>query len=316
MASADLPLAVGPPISQTLGLMLTDLTLSAPDPETLAAARQGASSALGANGLDVKAVRPLGRTALDLEIQAEPDVVIACVAPALAGTRVDYAAQRPSDRRPRLFLADMDSTIVGCECLDELADFAGVKAEVAAITDRSMRGELNFEAALRARVAMLKGLPTSALDACFNERVALNPGARVAVRTMAARGVRCVLVSGGFRPFTRRAAALAGFHADRGNEFLYDGAALAGAVVEPILGPDGKLEALLEEAKRLGASPSQAVCIGDGANDLAMIRAAGLGVSYRGKPVLAAAAAARIDHTDLTTLLYFQGVPERDFVTD
>lgn len=210
----------------------------------------------------------------------------------------------------------MDSTIIGCECLDELADFAGVKAAVSEITERAMRGELEFEGALRERVAMLAGLDLSALEACYEQRVRLNPGARTLVTTMAAQGARCLLVSGGFTYFTRRVATAAGFHEDRANRLIESAGALTGAVADPILGREAKLAALNQESDRLGLDLSASVAIGDGANDLAMIEAAGLGVAYRAKPVVAARAAARIDHADLTALLYFQGYRAEDFSAD
>jgi phosphoserine phosphatase len=210
----------------------------------------------------------------------------------------------------------MDSTIINVECLDELADFAGLKAEIAAITERAMRGELAFEGALRERVGMLKGLATQALQQAYDERVRLNPGARTLVRTMAANGARCVLVSGGFTFFTGRVAAAAGFHANRANTLIEADGRLAGLVGEPILGREAKLAALLEEAKALGLPLAGTLAVGDGANDLAMIEAAGLGVAYRAKPIVAAQADAKIDHADLTALLYFQGYRAAEFVRD
>ncbi len=177
----------------------------------------------------------------------------------------------------------MDSTIINVECLDELADFAGIKAEIAAITERAMAGELAFEPALRERVGKLKGLGLGALQRCFDERVRLNPGAETLVRTMAAHGARCVLVSGGFTFFTTRVAKLAGFHADRANVLLDDGAVLTGQVQEPILGRAAKLEALQSEAALIGVGAADALAIGDGANDLDMIKTAGLGIAYRAK---------------------------------
>ena len=201
----------------------------------------------------------------------------------------------------------MDSTIIGQECLDELADFAGLKAEVSAITERAMRGELDFAGALTQRVAMLKGLDLGALEACHTERVRLNPGARELVATMKAHGARCVLVSGGFRYFTSRVAQMAGFDADRANTLIDDGAALTGAVGLPILGREAKLTALMEETAALGDGHRRCVAMGDGANDLDMIRAAGLGVAYKAKPIVAAETRARIEHTDLRAALFFQG---------
>jgi phosphoserine phosphatase len=179
-----------------------------------------------------------------------------------------------------------------------------------------MRGELEFEGALRERVAMLKNLPLTALQEAYDARVRLNPGARTLVRTMAANGARCVLVSGGFTFFTSRVAEAAGFHANRANTLLEGAAGLTGFVGEPILGREAKLAALKEEAAALGIGLSETLAIGDGANDLAMIEAAGLGVAYRAKPIVAAQADAKVDHADLTALLYFQGYAFDEFVTD
>lgn len=236
-------------------------------------------------------------------------------AAAVAELPVDWALTPVEHRRKKLLVADMDSTIINVECLDELADFAGLKAEIAAITERAMRGELEFEPALRERVGKLKGLARDALQRTYDERVRLNPGARTLVRTMAAHGARCVLVSGGFTFFTTRVAEAAGFHASRANVLLDDGAALTGAVQEPILGRAAKLEALQEEARALGLAPGETLAIGDGANDLDMIKAAGLGLAYRAKPLVAAEADARIDHTSLETALFFQGYARGEFAT-
>jgi phosphoserine phosphatase len=227
---------------------------------------------------------------------------------------VDWARRRGGMRRKRLLISDMDSTIIGQECLDELADFAGLKAEVSAITERAMRGELNFETALSERVAMLKGLGLDALEKCYAERVRLNPGARTLVATMKAHGARCVLVSGGFRFFTSRVAAECGFDAERGNTLVDDGRELTGQVGQPILGREAKLLALNQETAAQGLAPADAVAMGDGANDLAMIKASGLGIAYRAKPIVAAEAHARIEHTDLTAALFFQGYSEGEIV--
>ncbi len=254
---------------------------------------------------------------MDLQVEAEDLIGVREMAHhLLADLPVDLCVQARSGRRKALLLADMDSTIINCECLDELADFAGRKDEVAAITERSMRGELEFEGALRERVAMLAGLPVSDLERAYSERVRLNPGARTFIRTVAASGARCLLVSGGFDFFTRRVAAAAGFHEDRANRLKVADDRLTGFVDEPILGREAKLAALTSEAARLGLDLTQTLAIGDGANDLAMIGAAGLGLAYRAKPVVAAQADARIDHGDLTTALYFQGYSEAEFVRD
>lgn len=232
-------------------------------------------------------------------------------APRLA---TDWAVTPAEGRRKRLLISDMDSTIIGQECLDELADFAGLKAEVSAITERAMRGELDFEGALTQRVAMLKGLELAALERCHAERVRLNKGARELVATMKAHGARTVLVSGGFRYFTSRVARMAGFDADRANTLLDDSSVLTGLVGQPILGREAKLAALQEEAAALHTTPDDAVALGDGANDLDMIRAAGLGIAYRAKPIVAAQTRARIDHTDLRAALLFQGYHPGDII--
>lgn len=232
----------------------------------------------------------------------------------LDGLPLDISTLPPS--RKRLMLADMDSTIIGCECLDELADFAGKKAEVSAITERAMAGELDFEGALTERVAMLAGLPISALQACYDDRVRLNTGARTFVRTMASLDAHCALVSGGFTFFTSRVAQTAGFHNNRANTLNDDGTALIGSVAHPILGKEAKLAALNEDATRLGLPLSDTLAIGDGANDLMMIEAAGLGIAYYAKPVVAARAPARIDHGTLESALFFQGIGRDAFVRD
>jgi phosphoserine phosphatase len=258
----------------------------------------------------------LGDGACDLPLLADRAEAEAVLATELDGLPVDVCVQPAAGRRKRLLVADMDSTIINVECLDELADFAGLKAEISAITERAMRGELAFEGALRERVGMLKGLATTALQQTYDERVRLNPGARTLVRTMAAHGARCVLVSGGFTFFTSRVAEAAGFHANRANTLKDDGAHLTGLVGEPILGREAKLAALTEEASSHGIPLAQTLAIGDGANDLAMIQASGLGVAYRAKPIVAAQAHAKVDHADLTAVLYFQGFRAEEFVTD
>ena len=290
------------------------VTLVAADPHDLPAALEAVEIAVAGGGTIVRACDLLGPNAADLKVEsAFPAIVREHAEAALAGRRVDVCVQPVEGRRKRLLIADMDSTIINVECLDELADFAGVKAQVAAITERAMAGELAFEGALRERVAMLKGLGVDALQRCYDDRVRLNPGAESLVRTMAAHGARCVLVSGGFTFFTGRVATAAGFHDNRANTLTEDDAVLAGLVGEPILGREAKLAALLEEVAALGGTPSEALAVGDGANDLAMIEAAGLGVAYRAKPVVAAQANARVDHADLTALLYFQGYRVEDF---
>jgi phosphoserine phosphatase len=236
-------------------------------------------------------------------------------AAAVAELPVDWALVPVQDRRKRLLVADMDSTIITVECLDELADFAGIKPEISAITERAMRGELEFEPALRERVAKLKGLAADALQRTYDERVRLSPGAATLVRTMAAHGARCVLVSGGFTFFTARVAEAAGFHAHRANTLLEENGRLTGEVAEPILGKAAKLETLRKACEQLSISAADAMAIGDGANDLDMIKAAGLGVAWRAKPIVAAEAHARIDHQSLEAALFFQGYRREEFVS-
>jgi phosphoserine phosphatase len=290
------------------------VTLVAADAVRLPAALEVVELELDRMGLATAAPDLLGPDAADLAVASDlRELVRGRLETVLAGRSVDVCVQPAANRRKRLLIADMDSTIIGCECIDELADFAGVKDQVAEITERAMRGELAFDGALRERVGMLKGLGLDKLQACFDDRVRLNAGAQTLVRTMAAHGARCVLVSGGFTFFTSRVMAAAGFHDNRANTLIDDGAALTGLVGEPILGREAKLTALREETAALGLTPADALAVGDGANDLAMIEVAGLGVAYRAKPVVADKAHARVDHADLTALLYFQGYRREDF---
>lgn len=246
---------------------------------------------------------------------ADPKIVDAARA-AIGSMRADANVVANERRKKRLLIADMDSTIIGCECIDEIADFAGIKPQIAAITERSMRGEIPFESALRERVALLKGLPESTLARVFKDRVRLNDGARILVRTMAEHGATTALISGGFTFFTSRVAEAAGFATHQANELLVENGKLAGAVHEPILGRAAKREALLHLSREHNISPLDALAIGDGANDLDMINEAGLGVAYRAKPVVAAAAQARLDHSDLSAALYLQGFRDTDLVMD
>jgi phosphoserine phosphatase len=214
-----------------------------------------------------------------------------------------------------LLIADMDSTVISCECLDELADMAGLKAKVSAITEKAMRGELDFAAALRERVIMLKGLPLTALERVYRERIRLNPGARTLVATMRRHGAHTLLVSGGFSFFTSRVAKDAGFEADQANILIDDGTALTGEVREPILGREAKLAALEKAARLLNLKAADTLAVGDGANDLGMIERAGLGVAYHAKPIVAEAAGARVTHGDLSALLYLQGYSDDEIVS-
>jgi phosphoserine phosphatase len=235
---------------------------------------------------------------------------------ALASRAADVVVQAIVHRRKRLFLADMDSTMIGQECIDELADHAGLRAQVAAITERAMRGEIVFEPALRERVAVLKGMPESVVEDVIASRIVLTAGGRELVATMRANGAYTCLVSGGFTQFTNRIAAMIGFDENRANTLLVDGKGrFSGLVSEPILGREAKLNTLNELRERLRITPDETMAIGDGANDIPMIEAAGLGVAFHAKPAVAEAAAVRIDHGDLTALLYAQGYAREEFVT-
>jgi phosphoserine phosphatase len=232
----------------------------------------------------------------------------------LAGAPIDVVVQQAAARRKRMLLADMDSTMIGQECVDELADFVGQKARVAAITERAMRGEIEFAPALRERVALLAGLPTSVVNEVIAKRITLTPGGRTLVRTMRRHGAYTCLVSGGFTIFTKRIAELIGFDESRGNRLIVgDDGRFLGKVAEPVLGRDAKLQTLTELRRRLGLTRDETLVVGDGANDLLMIGDAGLGVAFRAKPRVAEAAAARIDYGDLTALLYAQGYRREEF---
>lgn len=227
---------------------------------------------------------------------------------------VDVVVQRLAEREKRLIVADMDSTMITVECIDELADYAGIKAEVSAVTEAAMRGELDFAGALDARVALLKGMDEGVIERCLAERVRIMPGAEALVKTVRARGGHAVLVSGGFTRFAEPVAARIGFDRAIANELLVEDGKLTGTVAKPLVDADTKLRTLEVMTATLNLSPDQVMAVGDGANDLPMIRAAGLGVAYHAKPIVAAAAGARVDHGDLTTLLYAQGIARRDWV--
>ena len=231
----------------------------------------------------------------------------------LGDVRIDVVAQPIEGRRKKLLLADMDSTIVTGETLDDLAAYAGLKDQISAITARAMNGELDFEDALRERVGMLKGLAESTLEDAWGQ-VELTPGAAAMVATMAASGAHCVLISGGFKFFTARVRDLCGFHEDLSNNFVIEDGKLTGVVTEPILNKDVKQKTLIARAAELGLALSDTLAVGDGANDLPMLQVAGLGIAFRGKPSVRVAAPARLDHADLTGLLYAQGFRADSFV--
>ena len=246
-------------------------------------------------------------SAADLFFEGDP----AAARRALEGAfpQTDVIVQPEAYRAKRLLVADMDSTMITVECIDELADYAGLKAEVAEVTERAMRGELDFEAALDHRVALLKGLDASLVERCRQERVRIMPGAVPLVRTMKREGALCLLVSGGFTLFADKVAEEIGFDRALSNRLVIHEGKLAGAVERPIVGAEAKRRALADALVEHGLAPEQSLAVGDGANDIPMLKEAGLGIAYRAKPATAAVASARIEHNDLTALLYAQGYP-------
>lgn len=265
-----------------------------------------------ANGVsDEQVAAALAGVASDAPRRLSPKAVEAPLrgalpAVALAGVDVNFVPAR--NRRKKMLMADMDSTIIPVECIDELADFAGVKSQIAEITETAMRGEIGFEESLEARVALLNGLDEAALERAYAERISLNPGARETVQRMNAAGAFTALVSGGFTYFTEKVAAEAGFQHNRANRFNIVDGVLDGTVKKPILGREAKLEALDALCAAQGIERGDVIAVGDGANDLAMIEAAGLGVAYRAKPALKTKADAVLDHSDLSALLALQGL--------
>ncbi len=253
----------------------------------------------------------------DFDGRMMAEVLRVAIREACGGAAVDVVVQQAAGRRKRLLLADMDSTMIGQECIDELADFIGQRARVAAITERAMRGEIEFAPALRERVAVLAGLPAVVVDEVIAQRITLTPGGPTLVRTMRHHGAYTCLVSGGFTVFTAKVAALIGFDENRGNRLVVgDDGRFAGAVAEPVLGRDAKLETLKELRKKLGIARNDTLVVGDGANDLAMIAEAGLGVAFHAKPLVAQSAAAFIEHCDLTALLFAQGYRRDEFAEE
>jgi len=251
--------------------------------------------------------------AVDILFGVSPDAARKALEGVFDG--VDVVVQAALGREKKLLVADMDSTMITVECIDELADYAGIKPQIAAITEAAMRGELDFEGALDARVALLEGLDEAVIERCLAERVTIMPGAAALVQTMRARGATAILVSGGFTRFADPVAERIGFHRAIANRLELADGALTGTVAKPIVGSDTKLQTLLAARAELGLLPEQTLAVGDGANDLAMVQEAGLGVAYHAKPIVAAAATARIDHGDLTALLYAQGIARDDWVS-
>jgi phosphoserine phosphatase len=281
-------------------------------PETALAAWR-ALRAAGKTAGDIDWLAPGIACDIALDAPPEPDLR-EIVTMALAGRPVDAVLQPAEGRRKKLLVADMESTIIVNEMVDELAALVGIGEQVADITRRAMNGEIRFQAALRERVALLGGLEEAALkETC--ERIVFMPGARALVATMRAHGARCALVSGGFRVYTGYVAPRIGFDWHYANDLLIRDGVVAGTVAEPILGREAKREALISLCRELKLDPSQAIAVGDGANDIEMIRAAGIGVAFRAKPALKAVAAVAIDHGDLTALLYLQGYRQSDVTT-
>ncbi|QRM55904.1 phosphoserine phosphatase SerB [Sinorhizobium sp. BG8] len=246
----------------------------------------------------------------DTDVEAARDRILALI----AGSPIDLVVQEQETRRKKLLIADMDSTMIGQECIDELAAEVGLKERVSEITARAMNGEIAFEPALRERVALLKGLPISVVDEVVRKRITLTPGGPALIATMKAKGYYTALVSGGFTVFTSRIADQLGFQENRANILLEENGYLTGEVAEPILGKQAKVDALNEISVRLGISPEEAIAVGDGANDLGMLHLSGSGVALHAKPAVAAEAKLRIDHGDLSALLYIQGYRQSDFV--
>jgi phosphoserine phosphatase len=251
-------------------------------------------------------------SACDLLLAGDPIAARSALEGAIP--RVDVVVQPRMGRRKLLLVADMDSTMISVECIDELADYAGIKAEVAAVTERAMRGELDFEAALDARVALLRDLDERLIDHCYAQRVRQTPGAAILVQTMRENGAYCLLVSGGFNRFADRVAGDIGFDAAISNELVIEGGRLSGAVRKPIVGAEGKRQALLDAAAARQIPLDETLAVGDGANDIPMVRAAGLGIAYHAKPAVAEAADARIEANDLTALLFAQGYRRSEWV--
>jgi phosphoserine phosphatase len=252
--------------------------------------------------------------AADLVFTGDLKAKRAALEKSLSGDPIDVIVQPLAHRRKRLLVADMDSTLIRQECVDELAARVGVGDRVAAITERAMRGEVAFAPALRERVALLQGLPETVIEDVLKDRITLSRGARTLVQTMRANGAYVAIVSGGFRQFTGAIRERLGADEDRANVLMIEGGRLTGQVMEPILGQDAKLSALKEIAAAMGLALDDTLAVGDGANDLPMLQAAGLGIAYRAKPKVAAGADARVERTDLSALLYAQGFARKDFV--
>lgn len=273
---------------------------------------------LGVLGWEVDGYRWLAvEQACDIFLPCGDDLTAldGAVSKIVADQPYDAVVQPVAMRKKKMLISDMDSTMITAECIDELADYVGCKAQVSEITEQAMRGELDFEAALNQRVALLEGLPEAILEECYHERITLMAGAKRLVATMRAHGARCILVSGGFTFFTQRVSAALGMQADYANQLEMRNGALTGKVVLPILGKQAKLDTLHAECTALGIAADDVLAVGDGANDLPMLLGAGMGIAYHAKPVVRAQAAGRINITDLSSLLFIQGYSKDEWAS-
>lgn len=295
-------------------MLIARLIADMPDWETrLDAMSKGAASIEAADMLFDVVVNPDADSPL-LELQFDP------IGPAAVFNLIDahfpladVLVARDEIQVPQVFVSDMDSTMIGQECIDELADYAGIKDQIAAITERAMQGELEFESALRERVALLEGLDEGAIEQCLSERISPTPGAKVLTETLGAHGARCVLVTGGFHHFADAVGEKLGFHRVVGNRLDVSGGKLTGDLVGDITDAGTKAAVLVEEMAKLG-NGAHSLATGDGANDIPMIEAATYGFAYRAKPKARAAANGRIDRVDLTAILTLLGIPAADWV--
>ena len=252
---------------------------------------------------------------LPIDLAGPPQEIVEVARNALGGLAVEIACLPAAGRRKRLLLSDMDSTVIDQECIDELGALAGIGEEIAAITTQVVRGDISFADALNRRVALLRGQKSDLLEQAYRTRITLKPGARTLVQTMRANGAHCVLVSGGFTYFTGRIAARLGFHEHLGNELLFANGLITGKVREPVLGRGAKREAMDRLCRDRGLDRRDVLAVGDGANDIEMLLAAGLGIAFHAGPAVREAANACIHRADLTALLYLQGYRKAEFVT-
>jgi len=272
-------------------------------------------AAPGSGAITPELVKKLAVTRVLAEGEAVESKLPADEARSIArGLPIDVATVPAANRRKRLLVADMDSTMIEQECIDELGEVAGFGPHIRDITFRAMRGELDFAEALRERVALLKGLDEAIIDAIIRDRITYASGGKTLIATMKAHGASAVLVSGGFRQFTQRVARHIGFDADEANDLVIENGRLAGIVREPILGKDAKVAFLNAYARKAGTTPADAIAVGDGANDIPMLLEAGMGIALHAKPHVQQQAGIAINHGDLTSLLYLQGYTRRDFL--